>query len=64
MGDGERLNDSGTEQNALHLGYQRKLDERQQIRVRAQYDERRNVWLLASRTNRIAENHPKDQSGK
>lgn len=53
MGDGERLKDSGTEQNAIHLGYRFKPDERQQIQVRAQYDERRDVWFLASRTHRI-----------
>ncbi|SIT65661.1 hemoglobin/transferrin/lactoferrin receptor protein [Ectothiorhodosinus mongolicus] len=50
-GDGERLRDSGTAQNAFHLGYKRKLDERQQVEFRAQYDERRDVWFLASRTN-------------
>lgn len=54
MGDGQRLRDSGTEQNAIHLSYKRKLGENQQLQLRAQYDERRDVWFLASRTNRIA----------
>ena len=64
MGNGERLRDSGTEQNAIHLGYQRKIDERQQVRLRAQYDERRDVWFLASRTNRIAEIPPAAMGGR
>ena len=49
MGDGEKLRDSGTAQNAFHLGYSRKLDDRQQIELTAQYDERRNVFYLVSR---------------
>ena len=60
MGDGERLRDSGTEQNAVHLGYRFKPNERQQIELQAQYDERRDVWFLASRTNRIDQ----DNSGR
>lgn len=49
MGDGDRLRDSATSQNAFHLGYQRRLDSQQQIQLKAQYDERENVFYLVSR---------------
>ncbi|WP_018877774.1 MULTISPECIES: TonB-dependent siderophore receptor [unclassified Thioalkalivibrio] len=49
-GDGDRLRDSGTEQNAYHLRYRGKLAPGHEVQFRAQRDERKDVWYLASRT--------------
>ncbi|WP_019593280.1 TonB-dependent siderophore receptor [Thioalkalivibrio sp. ALM2T] len=49
-GDGDRLRDSGTEQNAYHLRYRSKLAPGHEVQFRAQRDERKDVWYLASRT--------------
>lgn len=49
-GDGDRLRDSGTEQNAYHLRYRGKLAPGHELQFRAQRDERKDVWYLASRT--------------
>ncbi|WP_019571361.1 TonB-dependent siderophore receptor [Thioalkalivibrio sp. ALMg3] len=48
-GDGDRLRDSGTEQNAYHLRYRGKLAPGHEVQFRAQRDERKDVWYLASR---------------
>ncbi|WP_018875355.1 TonB-dependent siderophore receptor [Thioalkalivibrio sp. ALE31] len=49
-GNGDRLRDSGTEQNAYHLRYRGKLAPGHEVQFRAQRDERKDVWYLASRT--------------
>lgn len=49
-GDGDRLRDSGTEQNAYHLRYRGKLAPGHEVQFRAQRDERKDIWYLASRT--------------
>jgi hemoglobin/transferrin/lactoferrin receptor protein len=48
-GDGDRVHDTGTEQNAYHLRYRGKLAPGHEIQFRAQRDEREDVWYLASR---------------
>uniref|UniRef100_UPI00356670EC TonB-dependent receptor plug domain-containing protein n=1 Tax=Thioalkalivibrio sp. TaxID=2093813 RepID=UPI00356670EC len=48
-GDGDRLRDSGTEQNAYHLRYRGKLAPGHEVQFRAQRDERKDVWYLTSR---------------
>jgi len=48
-GSGERLNDSGTEQAALHLRYRAELAPGHEVQLRAQRDRREDVWYLASR---------------
>ncbi|AHE97502.1 TonB-dependent receptor plug domain-containing protein [Thioalkalivibrio paradoxus] len=48
-GSGERLDDSGTEQGALHLRYRASLAPGHEVQLRAQRDRRENVWYLASR---------------
>ncbi|WP_019583631.1 TonB-dependent siderophore receptor [Thioalkalivibrio sp. ALE16] len=55
-GDGDRLRDSGTEQNAYHLRYRGKLAPGHEVQFRAQRDERKDVWYLASRN--FNENDP------
>ena len=52
MGDGKRLDDSGTEQTALSLRYRRQLAEGHEIQFQAQRDQRKDVWYLASRNYR------------
>jgi len=52
MGDGERLDDSATEQTALSLRYRRQLAEGHEIQFQAQRDRRKDVWYLASRNFR------------
>jgi len=49
MGDGERLDDSGTEQTSLSLRYRRLLAEGHEVQFLAQRDRREDVWYLASR---------------
>jgi hemoglobin/transferrin/lactoferrin receptor protein len=48
-GSGERLDDSGTEQAALHLRYRAELAPGHEVQLRAQRDRREDVWYLASR---------------
>ncbi|MEI2421970.1 hypothetical protein V6O07_16960, partial [Arthrospira platensis SPKY2] len=48
MGDGERLDDSGTEQTSLSLRYRRMLAEGHEVQLLAQRDRREDVWYLAS----------------
>ena len=55
MGDGERLDDSATEQTALSLRYRRQLAEGHEIQFQAQRDRREDVWYLASRNFRDQE---------
>ena len=50
MGDGDRLDDSGTRQQAYHLRYRTRLTPDHELGFRAQRDEREDVWYLASRT--------------
>lgn len=50
MGDGDRLDDSGTRQEAYHLRYRTRLTPDHELGFRAQRDEREDVWYLASRT--------------
>ena len=52
MGDGERLDDSATEQTALSLRYRRQLAEGHEVQFQAQRDRREDVWYLASRNFR------------
>ncbi|TVP81704.1 TonB-dependent receptor, partial [Thioalkalivibrio sp.] len=52
MGDGDRLDDSATEQTALSLRYRRQLTEGHEIQFQAQRDRRKDVWYLASRNFR------------
>ena len=57
MGDGERLDDSGTEQTSLSLRYRRLLAEGHEVQFLAQRDRREDVWYLASRNfNSVAPN--------
>lgn len=55
MGNGERLDDSGTEQQALHLRYRRELATGHEVQLLAQRDRREDVWYLASRNYRETE---------
>ncbi len=55
MGDGERLDDSATEQTSLNLRYRRQLVEGHEIQFQAQRDRREDVWYLASRNFRDQE---------
>ncbi len=55
MGDGERLDDSGTEQTSLSLRYRRLLAEGHEVQFLAQRDRREDVWYLASRNFRDQE---------
>ncbi|TVP86950.1 MAG: TonB-dependent receptor, partial [Thioalkalivibrio sp.] len=55
MGDGDRLDDSATEQTALSLRYRRQLAEGHEIQFQAQRDRREDVWYLASRNFRDEE---------
>ncbi|TVQ74930.1 MAG: TonB-dependent receptor, partial [Chromatiaceae bacterium] len=48
-GEGERLKDSGTEQQALHLRYRMQVADGHELQFRAQRDRREDVWYLASR---------------
>ena len=48
-GDGDRLDDSGTEQNTYHLRYRGLMAPGHELQFRAQRDERKDVWYLASR---------------
>ncbi|WP_017942467.1 MULTISPECIES: TonB-dependent siderophore receptor [unclassified Thioalkalivibrio] len=57
-GDGDRLRDSGTEQNAYHLRYRGKLAPGHEVQFRAQRDERKDVWYLASRNFNTEEPGP------
>ena len=58
MGDGDRLDDSGTRQEAYHLRYRTRLTPDHELGFRAQRDEREDVWYLASRT--FNETNPDD----
>ncbi|WP_026300839.1 TonB-dependent siderophore receptor [Thioalkalivibrio sp. ALE23] len=60
MGDGDRLDDSGTRQQAYHLRYRTRLTPDHELGFRAQRDEREDVWYLASRSvnDRDPENDP------
>jgi hemoglobin/transferrin/lactoferrin receptor protein len=49
MGDGTRLQDSGTEQFAGYLRYRTVLAEGHEAQLRVQRDRREDVWYLASR---------------
>lgn len=55
MGDGERLDDSATEQTALNLRYRRQLAEGHELQFQAQRNRREDVWYLASRNFRDQE---------
>ncbi|AHK79395.1 TonB-dependent receptor [Ectothiorhodospira haloalkaliphila] len=48
-GEGERLRDSGTEQQAVHLRYRVRVTDGHELQFRAQRDRREDVWYLASR---------------
>ncbi|WP_043739819.1 TonB-dependent receptor plug domain-containing protein [Thioalkalivibrio nitratireducens] len=48
-GAGERLDDSGTDQGALHLRYRARLAPGHEVQLRTQRDRREDVWYLASR---------------
>ena len=49
-GHGDRLQESGTEQQAYHLHYRGRLAPGHELAFRAQRDQRDDVWYLASRT--------------
>ena len=49
MGDGTRLQDSGTEQTAVYLRYRTILADGHEAQLRLQRDRRDDVWYLASR---------------
>ncbi len=52
MGNGERLDDSATEQKAVHLRYRAELMPGHEVQLQAQRDRREDVWYLASRNYR------------